>query len=218
MKSRRALNWYNLFSKVYTFTNDYPYTKIRKKAIDELELKKGDVVLDLFCGTGVNFKEICSQIGQNGIIVGIDGSSGMLSKARETISVIENPSSVRLIEKDLRMVGCDFFLKTIPTETVPKVLITLGPGGMPGWETFWKNLFSAVPSGTRFVTMDVFCKKGSLSGAIINLIGAGSWKIDVSSHTPWKYLAKNCDNYRESIFRAFKLLDCDLVLASGRKR
>jgi hypothetical protein len=218
LKSDRAFKWYNRFSKVYTLTNDYPYTETRIKAIDELELKKGDVVIDLFCGTGVNFKGICSKIKEDGIIIGIDGSSGMLSKARETISGIDNPSSSRLFEKDLQKADHNFFTEIIPSDIVPKILITLGPGGMPGWETFWQNLFSAVPSGTRFVTMDVFCKKGSLSGAIINFVGAGSWRIDVSSHKPWRYLAKNCDNYRKSIFRPFKLLNCDLVVASGQKK
>lgn len=43
---------YDKFSYIYDWTGDYPYHQVRQNAIDKLQLQEGDVVVDLFCGTG----------------------------------------------------------------------------------------------------------------------------------------------------------------------
>ena len=58
---------------------------IRRKAIARLHLRPGDVVLDVACGTGINFSLIEQAIGKDGHLIGIEVSSDMLGKARERI-------------------------------------------------------------------------------------------------------------------------------------
>jgi demethylmenaquinone methyltransferase/2-methoxy-6-polyprenyl-1,4-benzoquinol methylase len=54
----------------------------RKLAVSELRLKRGDLVVDVGCGTGLNFPHLQEVIGVQGKIVGVDFSEAMLNQAR----------------------------------------------------------------------------------------------------------------------------------------
>lgn len=58
---------------------------IRRRAIARLDLQPGDVVLDVACGTGVNFSLIREAIEGGGRVLGIDLSPARLAKARERV-------------------------------------------------------------------------------------------------------------------------------------
>lgn len=55
----------------------------RRHAVDLLNLKKGDRVVDLGCGTGLSFPHIMERIGPEGHLTGVDMTAGMLACARE---------------------------------------------------------------------------------------------------------------------------------------
>ncbi len=55
------------------------------RAVERLELRAGDVVLDVGCGTGLSFPFIEGRIGPGGRLVGIDLSPDMLAKAAERV-------------------------------------------------------------------------------------------------------------------------------------
>lgn len=57
----------------------------RKKAIASLNLTDNSIVLDVACGTGLNFKIIESYLGNDGRLVGVDLSPGMLKLAERQI-------------------------------------------------------------------------------------------------------------------------------------
>ncbi|WP_207586355.1 methyltransferase domain-containing protein [Halomontanus rarus] len=58
---------------------------MRETAMDRLDLRPGDRVLDIGCGPGVNFERIRSDIGDAGTLVAVDYSPEMVSDARERI-------------------------------------------------------------------------------------------------------------------------------------
>src|SRR5580704_2172880 len=82
---------------VYDYTSRYPrlYSLMRwtvclgreaafqKLAIDSLNLKPGDTVLDLACGNGINFKHLQPAIQPRGRIIALDYSPGMLAAAQK---------------------------------------------------------------------------------------------------------------------------------------
>ena len=83
-----TLTWYDKFSYFHDLLNfnDWAYRDARQMAVDALNLSEGDIVFDLFCGAGLNFKPLLRQLDTSGKIIGIDGSSGMLARAGTTHS------------------------------------------------------------------------------------------------------------------------------------
>ncbi len=68
-----------------------------REAVRRLELARGQVVLDVACGTGLNFKSIEERIGPEGRLIGLDLSPEMLALARERVETAEW-KNVTLIE------------------------------------------------------------------------------------------------------------------------
>ena len=56
-----------------------------REAVRRLELRPGQVVLDIACGTGLNFGGIEKGIGPGGRLIGLDLSPEMLAVARERV-------------------------------------------------------------------------------------------------------------------------------------
>lgn len=58
----------------------------RRMLVDALPLRRGDVVIDVGCGTGLCFPLIRQRIGPEGRIVGVDASPDMLAIAAERVA------------------------------------------------------------------------------------------------------------------------------------
>jgi ubiquinone/menaquinone biosynthesis C-methylase UbiE len=57
----------------------------RRQAVNKLAPRPDDVILDVGCGTGLNFARMLQRIGTGGRLVGIDLSPHMLARARERV-------------------------------------------------------------------------------------------------------------------------------------
>ena len=71
----------------------------RKKAVKKLRLKEGDTVVEIGCGTGLNFSLIQKIIGENGKIIGVDITKEMLNEAEKRVKE-NNWKNVELINAD----------------------------------------------------------------------------------------------------------------------
>jgi demethylmenaquinone methyltransferase/2-methoxy-6-polyprenyl-1,4-benzoquinol methylase len=56
-----------------------------REAVERLDLEPGQVVVDVACGTGLNFERIEDRIGAGGHLIGVDLSPEMLALARERV-------------------------------------------------------------------------------------------------------------------------------------
>lgn len=69
----------------------------RKQAVQALKLKPGDTVVDLCCGTGLNFPLLRRAVGSSGHVIGVDLTASMLEQARLRI-VREGWTNVELVQ------------------------------------------------------------------------------------------------------------------------
>jgi len=61
------------------------FEPLRRRAVDALQLRRGDTVLDVGCGTGLSFPLLAALIGPRGRIVGLEQSPEMLLRARQRV-------------------------------------------------------------------------------------------------------------------------------------
>ena len=216
MTRNKALRWYNKLSWIHDWLSfgDWPYRKARAAAIAALDLQPDDVVIDLFCGTGVNFPLIMATLGKEGRLIGIDGSAGMLAKARQRVKKAGWPDNrVRLLERDLLHIENDFLRGLIPagSDQPPKLLITLALGIFPNYEALFNNIYDALPAGSCIVILEGHCQDNARGKWLIDLIGHSD-----CSRRVWEPMKKLVDGYQESWYRPpFRYIDASLLVAKG---
>jgi SAM-dependent methyltransferase len=81
---KRAANYDYTANLYYLF--GYREWAYRKLAVEALKLKPGATVLELACGTGINFPIYQQYIGSEGRIIGVDITDAMLEKAQERVA------------------------------------------------------------------------------------------------------------------------------------
>jgi SAM-dependent methyltransferase len=62
-----------------------PYEAIREQAISLLELRPGQTVLDVGCGTGMSLPHLVAAVGPGGAVVAVDQCPEMLAQARQRV-------------------------------------------------------------------------------------------------------------------------------------
>jgi len=70
--------WYDAIVRLLSFGGDREY---RRRAVAALRLRPGQRVLDVGCGTGLNFRLLSEGVGPAGLVVGTDLSHAMLRQA-----------------------------------------------------------------------------------------------------------------------------------------
>jgi ubiquinone/menaquinone biosynthesis C-methylase UbiE len=106
-----TINWYNKISPLFNLLNfgDNVYRRARRKVITMLNLQEGDIVINQFCGTGVNFVYLLDSNGETGHIIAVDGSGGMLAQDQRRIQQNGWPENCfTLLQRDLSDNAPDF--------------------------------------------------------------------------------------------------------------
>jgi len=103
MSSSRQL-YYDLFSKVYDLVirlhSRDQEGSLRGFITGKTNLLKGDRALDLCTGTGSVAVELAKRVGEDGLIIGLDFSRGMLQKAKEKVLTL-NLNQLHLLQANV---------------------------------------------------------------------------------------------------------------------
>lgn len=81
--------YFNMLAKKWDEIARHDPQKLNR-IIEKLQLRNGDSVLDVGCGTGVLVEYILKFIGQKGSYLGVDISSKMIERAKEKYKGIKN--------------------------------------------------------------------------------------------------------------------------------
>jgi ubiquinone/menaquinone biosynthesis C-methylase UbiE len=136
---------YDLTSRLYPVPC-YPQRAQRLRAVQALGLRAGDSVIDIACGTGLNFSLIEEAIGPDGRIVGVDLTDAMLARARDRIAT-KGWSNISLVQADA--VDFDF-----PAE-VDAILSTYALSQVPECAEVIAHGAAALSDGGRWVVLDL---------------------------------------------------------------
>ncbi len=113
--------------------------RYRRDTVESLSLKPGDTVVDLACGTGLNFPLLEEAVRREGRIIGVDLSDAMLEKARDRV-VAAGWGNIELVQADIAeyVFPCQvagilstFAMCLLPEfdDTIHRAASALGPGG-----------------------------------------------------------------------------------------
>ena len=186
--------WYDFYSAFYDI-DAFLVERIRQVAIKELRLQRGNSVLDIACGTGANFRLLESQIGAEGVIVGVDYSNGMLEKARRKVEK-RNWQNIILVRDDAGNLSADLLREHAGLEKVDGVLCTLGLTVIPDWRSAFQRSYERLQEGRRYSIMDWYSRwKFSPLTWIVNFIGRGD-----TSRRVWEPLERQSEQFTRSIF------------------
>ena len=119
---RRKARHYDLTSRLSPVPG-YPQHTQRLRAIHALGLRAGDLVVDIACGTGLNFPLIEEAIGPGGRLIGVDLTDAMLARARARVEAT-GWGNVSLVQADAADYvfpdGVDAILSTYALTQVPE--------------------------------------------------------------------------------------------------
>jgi ubiquinone/menaquinone biosynthesis C-methylase UbiE len=142
---RKKAKHYDITSQFYPAPG-YPQRAHRLRAVQALGLRPGDTVVDIACGTGLNFSLIEQVIGPDGRIVGVDLTDAMLAQAQHRIET-NSWSNISLVQAD----AAEF---DFPTE-VDAILSTYALSQVPECGDVIAHGAAALSRGGRWVVLDL---------------------------------------------------------------
>jgi ubiquinone/menaquinone biosynthesis C-methylase UbiE len=142
---RKKAKHYDVTSRLYPAPG-YPQRAQRLRAVAALRLRPGDTVVDIACGTGLNFQFIQKLIGPEGRIVGVDLTDAMLARAQDRVQQ-NGWLNVSLVQADAVEfefpTGVEAILSTYALTQVPNCAAVVAHGA------------AALSEGGRFAVLDL---------------------------------------------------------------
>lgn len=130
----------------YNPTHSWTLPK-RRAARLALDLQPGDHVLDLACGTGLNFPHLRELVGEQGQVFGVDLTPAMLDIARKMIDS-KGWKNVQVREGDAANLP-------FPSASFDKVIITFALTIIPEYVRALEEVRRILVPGGRFVALEM---------------------------------------------------------------
>ncbi len=142
---RKSAKHYDITSRLYPVPG-YPQVAQRLRTVQALGLRPGASVVDVACGTGLNFALLEQAIGPGGRIVGVDLTDAMLDQARERIKT-NGWDNISLVQSDAAEFEfppqVDAILSTYALSQVPDCAAVIAHGA------------AALSAGGRWAVLDL---------------------------------------------------------------
>jgi ubiquinone/menaquinone biosynthesis C-methylase UbiE len=172
---RKTARHYDLTSRLY-----YLQRAHRRRAVKALRLRPGDTVVEIACGTGLNFSLIEQEVGPGGRIVGVDLTDAMLAQARRRIET-RGWSNISLVQADAAQfefpIGVDAILATYAHALLPETRQVIAHGA------------AALSDGGRCAVLDLKVPDNTphwLARLGIATVGRSTSLDEWIVHRPWE--------------------------------
>ena len=174
-------------SALFLYLAGFRHWAYRKRAIQSLLLHDGDTVVDIGCGTGLNFSLLQEQVGPSGKIIGVDLTDAMLNEANARVAA-HGWSNVELAKSD----AADYVFPSDVDGIISTFALTL----VPEFDEVVRNGAVALRPGKRFVILDFKRPSGWLMNQAAPLLaklltGPFGGTIEMASRKPWQSLKKH---------------------------
>lgn len=143
-KYQSGAKYYDFYVRLYRLIG-FRIEAYRSRAIKLLDIQPGDCVVELGCGTGLNFPLILDRIGPEGRLVGVDLTPGMLACAMDRVE--------HAGWKNVELIQTDIAEYNFP-ERVNRVLSTGVFGFVTDYDRVIETVSHALAPGGRLVIMD----------------------------------------------------------------
>jgi len=183
---KRAANYDFTANLYYLF--GYREWAYRKIAVKALKLQPGDVVLELACGTGINFPLYQQYIGPEGRIIGVDITDAMLEQAQKRIDN-NGWKNVVLFQQDASTYR--------PPLPVNAVISTYALSLFRGLEQVVKNINDSLLFNGHFVLLELQIPSSWpawLGTAALTLMKPFAVTNEWANQRPWEVIQQTAKN------------------------
>lgn len=173
----------------------------RQDTVSALALKPGDTVVELGCGTGLNFGYLQRVIGPQGKIIGVDLTDAMLDVARDRVDRA-GWTNVELVQADL----AEWQFPVGVSGVVSTLALTL----VPEYDTIIERARDALKPEGRLAVFDM----KEPAGWPAWLVRLAAWlnrpfgvSLDLADRHPWESIRRHLTeiDYKEYYFGAVYL-------------
>jgi demethylmenaquinone methyltransferase/2-methoxy-6-polyprenyl-1,4-benzoquinol methylase len=166
----------------------------RRQAVSALNLKPGDTVVDIGCGTGLNFPLLHQAVTSTGKIIGVDMSDAMLDQARQAIAANQ--------WNNVQLVCADAAQFEFPSK-VDAIVSTYTLILVPDCGRVISSAYTALAPGGRLVVLDMSWPKYCPLWWRHVLFFLRSYGVtaDVLRRRPWEIVQKTMEENLADISR-----------------
>jgi demethylmenaquinone methyltransferase/2-methoxy-6-polyprenyl-1,4-benzoquinol methylase len=196
----RRFGRYTIGARLYDVVSlEWPiYWAGRQVGIDLLHLQPGARVLDLGCGTGLNFARLQAAVGPAGAIVGLDLSRSMLSRAQARAQR-HGWANVHLEQAN---VGSRNASGLLAPNSFDAVLFTYALSVIDDSTTAWRTALAALRPGGRIAIVDLAMPHGPAAvlaplAKLACITGGVQWRRKV-----WQWVACDTACVQQRVLRA----------------
>jgi demethylmenaquinone methyltransferase/2-methoxy-6-polyprenyl-1,4-benzoquinol methylase len=203
---RRRARHYDISANLY-YLLGFREWAYRRRAVDALQLEAGATVVEIGCGTGLNFNLLQQRIGPEGRIIGVDLTDAMLEQARQRC-VERGWRNVELVQSS----AADYEFPS----GIDGVLSTFALTLEPNYEAVIASGARALKQDGRWVVADLRVPDNwlaHLAPLLVFLVRPFAVSMAITRRHPWEAMQRQLDgfHYGERYFGA-------VYIASGKPR
>jgi ubiquinone/menaquinone biosynthesis C-methylase UbiE len=182
---------YDFLAPAYDLAFERIYRPFRERALEWLALPPGACVLDLACGTGQNFPLLAPRLGEQGHLIGLDISRGMLRRAGQRAKTGASGPKVTLLHRPAAALTQDLLQAEAGVARVDAVLCSYGLTSMRDPERAFHASWAVLKPGGTYLLHDIHAAPRTLHARAVERVTFSRF-----SERAWRPLQAACPDFR----------------------